>query len=125
MLATIRFSIQYFFLPSRDKFSIDAWVQWLVLRQCNDASTVFKPFQLQCNEMDKRVKIRIRLAFPVPRMVDLELAVEADPLDRISLLARISQLVMEAAKASANKFPYIPDLISEILVDDEYLYCIL
>jgi hypothetical protein len=58
-------------------------------------------------------------------MVDLELAVEADPLDRISLLARISQLVMEAAKASANKFPYIPDLISEILVDDEYLYCIL
>jgi hypothetical protein len=66
-----------------------------------------------------------RLAFPVPRMVDLELAVEADPLDRISLLARISQLVMEAAKASANKFPYIPDLISEILVDDEYLYCIL
>jgi hypothetical protein len=66
-----------------------------------------------------------RLAFPVPRMVDLELAVEADPLDRISLLARISQLVMEAAKASANKFPYIPDLISEILVDDEYLYFIL
>jgi hypothetical protein len=58
-------------------------------------------------------------------MVDLELAVEAEPLVQISSLARISLLVMEAAKASANKFPYIPDLISEILVDDEYLYFIL
>ncbi len=57
LASNIRFSIQYISLPSRDKFSIDAWVQWLVLRQWNDASTVFKPFQLQCNEMDKRVKI--------------------------------------------------------------------
>jgi hypothetical protein len=37
-------------------------------------------------------------------MVDLELAVEAEPLVQISSLARISLLVMEAAKASANKF---------------------
>jgi hypothetical protein len=43
-------------------------------------------------------------------MVDLELAVEADPLVQISSLARISLLVMEAAKASANKFSIPPHL---------------
>jgi hypothetical protein len=47
-------------------------------------------------------------------MVDLELAVEADPLDRISSLARISLLGMEAVKASENKFS-IPLLLFKYL----------
>jgi hypothetical protein len=67
--------------------------------------------------MDKRVKIRIRLAFPVPRMVDLELAVEADPLDRISLLARISQLVPAVDKAPENKFSIPPHLFKYLRLD--------
>jgi hypothetical protein len=40
----------------------------------------------------------------VPRMVDLELAVEVEAPVQISLLARISQLVPAVDKAPENKF---------------------
>jgi hypothetical protein len=64
------------------------------------------------------------LAFPAPKTADLELAVEAEVLAQISLLARISQLVRELAKASAENNHPSP-LPRFTMSADEYLYCTL
>jgi hypothetical protein len=58
-----------------------------------------------------------RLAFPVPKMVDLELAVEAVALVQISSLARISQLVPAMDKASENKFSIPLHLLKYLRLD--------
>jgi hypothetical protein len=64
------------------------------------------------------------LAFPAPKTADLELAVEVEALAQISLLARISQLVREMAKASAEN-NYLSTRSRFTMSADEYLYCTL